>query len=257
MTHNITRAAKITRRDGQQIRIIELDVDATIDSELYTSIPLSFSDSESTESLSPDNSELTAFYDQLGIMPEETKRGLFAGASLELITYDFVNDTVIKREHYQIGEIEASDVSANIELNQSSSVALNAKITSVVTKDCRHSFGDNNCTVDKSLHKYSGTFTTGATLTDTGSGKVDGYYDSGELLITSGDNLGIKVDIVSFSSDQFFILGEFPYVVADGASYDVWRGCSGSATECTGYSNFINYGGFLHVPSEDKLLAGG
>lgn len=257
MTYNVTRAAKITRRDGQQMRIIELDVDATIDAELYTSIPASFSDSESTESLSPDNSELTAFYDQLGVMPEPAKRGLFSGASLELITYDFIADTVIKREFYQIGEIEASDVSANFELNQSSSVALNAKITSVVTKDCRHSFGDSACTIDKSLHKYSGTFTTGATLTDTGSGKVDGYYDSGELQLTSGDNDGVKVNIVTFASDRFYILGELPYVVADGDSYDVWRGCSGSSAECTGYANFINYGGFLHVPSEDELLAGG
>ena len=255
--YNTTRAAKITRRDGEQLRIVELDVDVTIDAEVYTSIPAVFSDSESSESLTPDNAELTDFYDQLGMTPDATKRGLFSGATIEVIEYDFVNHTVVRRDNYVVGEVKASDTDVNIELKQDASTKLEAKITDVVTKDCRHKFGGPKCGIDKELHRFSGAFTTGADLIDTASGKVDGYYDSGELKITSGQNAGTTVDIVSFAGSQFYILGEFPYPVADGDAYDVWRGCGGTEAECNGYANFPAYGGFLHVPTQDELLAGG
>jgi len=78
-------------------------------------------------------------------------------------------------------------------------------------------------------------------------------YQKGELEMTSGDNAGLKVEVLSDSANTITIFGSFPYAVESGDTYKLYPGCDYKAETCDNtFNNSDNFSGFLHTPQYEE-----
>lgn len=85
---------------------------------------------------------------------------------------------------------------------------------------------------------------------------ADDYWNLGEVTWRTGNNVGLlamQVKDYDDSSREITLALPTPLDIAVGDRFDVVRGCDRTSTSCTDRSQFANFGGFLHMPTEDDL----
>lgn len=92
---------------------------------------------------------------------------------------------------------------------------------------CSWTFGDSNCTFDKSTVTSSSTVTnvSGNTIT-CGLTDVAGFYNFGSVTFTSGANTGLSRSIKNYQVGQVTFTGPFPQPIQIGDTFSIVAGCS-------------------------------
>lgn len=258
----------IRRTDGEIFRFTSLDRDFVLDGNTY----------QACDSLVPSASEAVSQVDTAGTMDlsgaigedgiteADLYAGLYDGATAEawLVAWDGEGSPrrLLKGT---FGQIEQTPTGFKVELIGDGGKLMQTPLVSLLQPGCRWQFGDSRCGVDLTPLTVTGTIDTGLgqrSFVDAARAEAAGYFSRGRVTFTSGSNAGISAEIKEHSAGGTFDLWprlRFPIVAGD--QYSMTPGCtnlkesSGGTNGCTAWGNFVNYGGFLSVPTKDKLTA--
>jgi uncharacterized phage protein (TIGR02218 family) len=140
--------------------------------------------------------------------------------------------------------------------------ALQQDTTDVVQPDCRYRFGDAKCALDITgppftVSKTVGTVTSRYVFSAPGT-EIDDYFGAGEVLFTSGLNIGLRFLVSGYASatDTFTLALPTPFTITPGDTFTAIAGCRKNPDACKAHGNYLNYGGEPDKARIDKLLAG-
>ena len=270
-----TQVWKITRQDGQIFAYTALDRDITYHGTVYQSCcsMRATATQSSISSGSFGSMELSGLLSDSGIMEQDVYYGLFEGASVEswLVPWNLdSNETPTRLFSGEVGNTNQDITGFTFEIVTPGAKLNQRSLLDFYTPGCRYKLGDSRCGVElegvSPTFDYSGVVESVTDLilpnagprrifTDTGSGLASGYFDNGQLLWSSGANNGISSDIKSFNGSQFELRLALPYPISPGDTFHALPGCDKSPETCANkFDNFINFGGFPHVPGEDQYF---
>ena len=266
-----TQAWTITRVDGTVFRFTTLDVDFVYGGNTYlTCGALASTASENSMGLTESgNVEISAILNSSHIKDQEVLAGLFDGATVSawVIPWEAQQGEIPFRLMYgEIGGITKGTAGFTAEVLTYAARAQQVNLLDTYTSSCRHTFGDSGCKVDASALLVSGTVTTLASpnqpnvskkraFIDTSRGEAAGYFNYGKITWVTGNNAGSESQIETFDTGAFLLWDITAYAIEIGDQYTATPGCDKTTDTCKNtYSNFTNFGGFPHVPGEDRLL---
>ncbi len=257
----------ITRTDDEVFRFTSLDRDLEYP-------PGSGVTYQACDSLVPSASEAVSEVDQAGTMDlsgaigtiteHDLYSGLFDGANVEawLISW---GDPIAPRRLLKgtFGSTEQTPTAFKIEILGDGAKLQQTPLATTLQPGCAWVFGDSRCGKDLGPLTVTGTVDSGAGqrgFTDAARAEAAGYFSRGVVTFTTGDNAGISAEIKEHATGGVFTLWprlQFPASVGD--QYSMTPGCtllkiaSGGTNGCDAWANFVNYGGFLSVPTKDKV----
>lgn len=121
---------------------------------------------------------------------------------------------------------------------------------------CSWKFGGTRCGYDRTTTKLTGAATAGSTTSiiyDTSRTEATNYWKHGLLEFTSGQNIGEKRRVTTYSltTTQIALDIVLPYTPTVGDTYDIYRGCDKTLVWCKDtLANQLNFGGFHTLPVE-------
>ncbi len=130
----------------------------------------------------------------------------------------------------------------------------------IYSEFCNHNLFDTYCGLKKSDYKA-----TGAVLADSTKGLIyadvfefavhgEGYWEKGEIIFTSGQNINISRNIKKHIAGGIYVLTPFPFTPAVGNTFDVYPGCDKSGVTCDEkFSNYANFFGFETIPKPEIM----
>lgn len=116
---------------------------------------------------------------------------------------------------------------------------------------CNWLFGNGNCGISLGDYDYDGTLSAesdGITLTIS-HGQAENYFLPGYVHITDGDYFGEVRPILANSISTVTCRVGFGHTIPNGTAIKVQKLCAKNPDACQNiYDNYVNYGGFPHVP---------
>lgn len=143
---------------------------------------------------------------------------------------------------------------------------LRPRFGDVFGRTCRWNLGDANCgaaiptvasAVVEGMIDGEARRIIRATAGSVSGGYADDYFNSGEVVFTSGANVGLKGEIKDYvqSSREITLQLPMPFAVAAGDVFTLKAGCNNTATDCKNkFTNLAKFGGFLFMPTTDRVL---
>ncbi len=122
---------------------------------------------------------------------------------------------------------------------------------------CANSFGDAACGISIPSLTTAGTVQAGSSAGSivTGiTGKANGYYNLGVLVMTSGSAAGARRSVASYTSGTAVFSVPLSVGPATGDTFSIYPGCARSKAACAVYSNSNNYQGFPFVPEASTSI---
>jgi uncharacterized phage protein (TIGR02218 family) len=113
------------------------------------------------------------------------------------------------------------------------------------------------CGVTKSNFTFASTVLINSTnkIIYCGLMQSDGYFQNGVIEFTSGNNLGIKRSIKSYTSGILTLNLPLPYVPSSGDTFTASCGCDKTMSTCKNkFNNLSNFGGTPYIPNPDSTL---
>lgn len=136
--------------------------------------------------------------------------------------------------------------------------ALQQTMGDIYSAGCRARFGDTRCGINKAAHTVTGTVTSVQGLhgfTDTARAETNGHFALGSVTFTSGENMGLEVEIKGFSGGAFEFSLPIYAAPAVGDGYTAVAGCDKAFETCVmRFNNALNFRGEPHVPGTDKMM---
>lgn len=256
----LCRAWTLTKKNGDILRFTDHTHDLTIGGEVYTATS-SFAASATQlvgNSVASDT-DLTVLLSDTGISADDVERGLYTGAVYELFIVPYTADLIdpIKVLAGRISNTTLLDKSIAVFTLTYTTFRIGKSICEVYTAQCRAGFGDSRCKVDLVPLTFAFTITavTGAkvfTSDDLVAHPTD-HFAQGTVLFTSGDNEGVRMEIILSNAGTIYTLLPLPYMPTIGDEGEVTRGCMHNVAACTAYNNLANYRGEPYVPGDDAL----
>jgi uncharacterized phage protein (TIGR02218 family) len=79
------------------------------------------------------------------------------------------------------------------------------------------------------------------------------FAQGGTIRWLSGANAGAQCEVASadFGTGLVTLWKAAPFIAKPGDRFDFLPGCPHNAAACKGYANYVNFGGFDHVPGTD------
>lgn len=267
-----TQICTIRREDGQVFRFTTLDIDLQYGGNTYVSCGgMATSASENTATIdSAGNMDLNLLINSEHIADQELLNGLFDGAAVEVwnVPWEAVEgDVPFRLMAGEFGKVTKGTVGFKVEVITKAGRAAQQNLLEIYTPNCRWRLGSTECTVDLDALEVTGSVTSTALVTgpsisrkrafiDTTRSEDDGYFNHGSITWTSGDNIGTTNQIERQTGGAFLLWDTAPYRIQVGDTYTMRPGCDKSVDTCKNkFNNFINYGGFPHVPGIDGILA--
>jgi len=261
-TTTLTTCWKVTRTDGEIFGFTEYDRDLLIDGVAYLArTGFSPTDLDTQSRLAVDNLNANGILDSELITPEELATGKWDFASVEIFKVNAKNisqgrDVMVAG---RLGEVKVGRVGFEAEVRGlANAYAQSHNLT--YQPGCRATLGDDKCRVDLTPFTFEGTLTSvspdGLTLVDTERTEESGFFDFGNIRMTSGKSNGLVMEIKSFLGGQMVLQLEFGPGVEVGDSYIIQAGCGKRYNEdCVGrFNNGINFRGEPHLPGMDKMI---
>lgn len=196
-------------------------------------------------------------------IPEVVRRDYIRNAhvKIHLIDYVALNETQMLFEGW---------VTGNITFNGG---VLTASVGSILDKlkdkfpkfiyseFCQHQLYDSYCGLTKSSYKTSGTVGFGGTnqviYSSDFAVSESGYFEKGEIHMTSGSNSGVIRSIITHDTAEQYVktLLPFPDDISESGTFDVYPGCDRSGETCwEKFSNGAQFFGFEFIPKPDILM---
>lgn len=264
----LARAWVISRRDGLRLGFTDHDQALSFDNIRFRP------DSGMTAravvqgtGLSVDNTEAEGALTDDAITEADLMAGKWDSAQLSMWEVDW-NNTASRRLIFRgsLGEVSRSGGAFRAEL-RGLSEPLNQARGRRFHPRCSAVLGDSHCGVDLNAAAFSGEAVVEAvsddgrlTLKQLGE-FADGWFERGTVRVLSGAAAGLRAQIKNDLTlpggarilDLWAVLAEVP---APGDRVRVIAGCDKHGSTCRGkFSNFLNFRGFPHLPSEDWMLS--
>lgn len=217
--------------------------------------------------LSVDNSEAEGALSDDAITEKDVLAGRWDGAEVRMWEVDWT-DTSVRRLVFagSLGEIARSQGAFRAEL-RGLSEPLNTARGRVFHPRCSARLGDGRCRMVLSGE----TFTAQAAIAKVEDGRIlrftgfpgyeAGWFERGSLLVLSGEAEGLGATVKNDTAlpnggrevELWQGLGIAPAI---GDRIRLVAGCDKRAVSCRDkFSNFVNFRGFPHLPSEDWIMA--
>lgn len=273
---------RITRADGQQFRFTSHDRVLEFGRQDYTPVGgFSASDMEKEGDLRGITQEFQGVFNATGVTFSDIEARKWRFAKVEYWLTDPRYSAWIDPFRYEVmfvqkmaytGEGWKADLIGQTRW-------LRRKVGKKFTRACRHRLGEGfgvpgyaGCLVDvDALSFFSCSVAvlttqqvfTSLNIPDTLS---DDYFQFGEIQWLTGANAGQSVQVKNSwgSLQKLEIILPMPRNIQVGDTFNCLIGCDQTADTCKGKfpqvagaaanGNFINYGGFLHMPGTDKTM---
>lgn len=250
---------KLTRLDGTVMAFTDHDNDLTIDSVTYSAATaLTPSEAVTSLGMAVDEQEVQGGLNSSAITESDLSAGVYDGAKVEVIEIDWSTQSVAEVIGvYYIGQVRRAATAFAAEL-RSRAGFLSQRRGRTITYPCDAELGDSRCGVNVAALKQSGTIESIASASDFSvlglEGNADGYFSRGQLIWTSGENLGQVADIRAFWGGYIHLWRSPLFEVQVGDGFDVTPGCDKTFVTCTEtFSNGDNHRGFPHVTGKEGL----
>lgn len=257
----IARLLKISCKNGTVYGFTTTEMPLTVDGQLYNPAPgLESVRYTATSDASISNQEIGAA--MLEVPEDEILAGVFDGATLEAAWCTWANPSLGRVITFKgsLGEVSWDERGFVADI-VSYTKALERNIGWTYTASCRHKlFG----TAEAGRLGYCGlssaafTFTGAVTSVETNKWKfttdlsqASGYFSSGLLTWTTGNNAGLTVTVKKQTSGQLELFIPTAFTVQVGDTFSIQAGCDKTLETCKSkFSNVANYGGFPHIQQD-------
>jgi uncharacterized phage protein (TIGR02218 family) len=122
---------------------------------------------------------------------------------------------------------------------------------------CGNSLYDTGCGVSRAAYAAFGAVASGSTRQsiNCGLGNPAGYFDIGEIVMTSGQNLGVIRTVRSYAPGVVALAYPLPKPVSVGDTFTIYPGCDKRLTTCdTKFGNKPRFRGTPFVPVPETAL---
>ena len=249
---------EIHRVDEMVLRVTDHDQPVAFSEKTFSPVGgFSASASQKQGGLKSRNRDLLGTLTADAITDADLRAGRYRDAAVTEFLVNWVTSTPLVFNTYWINAVKFDGESWQATVTGLTDW-LDVDVGQIVTRSCRHKFGDARCTVNLGGYTTTGTITSFVDPRVEFSTSVTGAvndYANGKIQFLTGLNHGLTYEIKSNDAAGSLVLWiRLPFNVAPGDSVKVTRGCDKSKGACQGYSNFINFGGFLFVPGTDRSL---
>lgn len=122
---------------------------------------------------------------------------------------------------------------------------------------CGNSLYDTGCGVSRAAYAAFGAAASGSTRQsiNCGLGNPAGYFDIGEIVMTSGQNLGVIRTVRAYTPGVVALAYPLPKPVSVGDTFTIYPGCDKRLTTCdTKFGNKPRFRGTPFVPVPETAL---
>ena len=263
-TTTLATCWKATMTNGTVYAATSLDRDLVYSGLTYqSSASYKPSNVDSSNDLNPDNLELDGYLSASFITDADIQAGLWDYAAIELFEINYL-DTSMGRNLIRsgtLGQVKTGRQTFNAEL-RGLMQAYSRVIGRLTTQTCTADLGDARCTKALGPFTFTGTVTSSTgnrVVSDSGRTQANDYFTGGKITFTSGPNIGLSMEVQTYSVGVFTLALAMPYTVSAGNTYSVIAGCTKRfAEDCVAkFANGVNFRGFPHVPGVSIWKAGG
>lgn len=256
---------KCTRKDEQVFGFTDHDAPLVVDSVPYSaSTGYTRSAIQAGSTLAVDNLNLDGMLDASEITLEDLRSGKWDFCEVELFLVVWSNTSLgsINLGYGTLGEVQTNGRSFVAEL-LGITQRLQQQVGRIYGLGCDADVFDARCGLVAATYQVSGTLTSVTNrrqMTDSARTEADGYFDRGVITFTSGANIGLSMEIKTWSSDTFLLQLPMPFSVAISDAYTALPGCPKTPEACkTKFltNNIVNYRGFMFLPGSDRIISGG
>lgn len=257
---NLATCWKITRRDSVVLGFTDHDTDIMYDSVIYQAAS-GFSPSAVADNseLAVDNMDVEGVLDSASIAEADIHAGLYDFAEIEVFMINYLDTSqgILSLRTGWIGEVKYGKNRFVAEVRGlMQSFAQN--IGQLYSPSCRAILGDSRCGINLSGYTVSSTVTSISDrqiFSDSTRAEAKGYFDSGKITFTSGNNNGLSMEIKTFTDGVITMVFPLPYDIEIGDSYTMIAGCDKNFSTCVAkYNNAVNFRGEPHIPGIDRML---
>lgn len=265
-TRRLTVAGVVYKRDGTVVRCTQHNDDLEIDDGdlagvYFASAAITGSDIVSNSDLSVDNMEVSGMLSDgltiTGFSVDDIEAGLFNNAPFETFICQWDNPNSwqkIMRRGY-LGEINRTAEGQFQAEWRGVIQLLQQQIGRTYGERCDvKRFGDARCKLNVDSLAITGTVSGvtsrrrfNGTLNWPGSPEDPGYFDLGDIIMTTGAAAGfvkqVKRDAVTGTIGAFELWDSLPYDVQVGDSFIVKPGCDRRWETCQRFVNTVNFRG--------------
>jgi len=254
---------KLLTNDGRVFGFTDHDNDLTFEAVTYEAAS-GFTGSEIAAGLglSIDNLEVDGALSSLKINEQDLFAGVFDNAEVEIWQVNWVEVSqrlLVKSGN--LGEVTRDENSFTAEIRGLSHF-LNQPQGRLFQKKCDTDLGHERCGVDLTspLYRQSGqvieTLAGNRFLVSGLDGFSNGWFSSGRLEFTSGNNLNRASEVKNFTLAGSEVTVELwlqmPVGVEAGDSFNLTAGCDKDFKTCKlKFSNSANFQGFPYMPGND------
>lgn len=270
---------QITRTDGAVFRYTEHDDDVVFGGDTYrAAFGFRRTNFATKSDLSVANLDVVGVLDDDQIDENDLRGGLFDGAEIRTFLVNYENpdgDGILRLMAGFVGEVTIRDGRFTFEM-RSLEDRLQQIIGENYTPTCRADLGDARCGFDVASNTQQGaviavtdrsTFTAEAVTT--GGGRLEQlpggagsdapaeWFNGGLVTFTSGLNDGLSREVKDYTGGgQITLFLPFPFDVAEGDEFEIYRGCPKTVAACRDvFSNIENFRGEPYVPGNDQIFA--
>jgi len=256
---------RIERSDGRVFCFTTHDSTLEVDGETYFSAA-SFSptDIESGGNMETDNLTVEGILSSDSITEDDLRAGRWDYAQFRIFQACWSNLAlgVRKLRAGRFGEVSVHRNTFTVELLGMMN-AYDTNIINLTSPLCRTSLGTELCGVNigagsPGFPPVTGTIDTADsdffTLHDAARTEPDAFFDEGVITFTSGDNVGISLEVKAYIVGLWITKLPFPYD-ATGATYTMTRGCDRRfSTCCNVFNNGARFRGEPWLRGNDALV---
>lgn len=250
---------RIQRPDGQSFRFTDHDADIMVGGELYEADSgFTRSAVEGDDTLAAPNLQIVGLVQ--AINASDLINGLwdYSEVKIFLVNWTSPDSGQIKLRHGFLGEITTDDSGEFQAELRGLAQLLGNNVGELYTPECRADLGDARCKVDLTPltgHGVCGAGSSKTAFVATGLSQPASYYDGGTMQMTTGVNVGVRREVLTWDGTTLTLFLPLPQSVTVGDAFTVTPGCDKQLKTCIDkFNNVLNYRGEPTVPGSDALL---
>ena len=260
----LARCWRLTRKDGVVLGFTDHDRDILFDGVTYAAgTGLEAADMQAELGFAITGGEASGALSSPGITEADIANGRYDGAKIDLFLVDWNRvDQRILMESGAIGEIRRMGKAFAAEI-RSLTFQLDEERGRLFRLGCSADLGDAQCGIalDSSVWRYDGSVvaTDGRVSVAVSQVFERDFFTGGSLLLTSGANVGTRVEIQAqagtTTSTVLTLWQAMALPIQIGDAVSLRAGCDKSFKSCRDrFQNAINFRGFPHMPGNDFVI---